>query len=73
LEAKRPDTPLTEREIEVLKLVARGLSNRDIAECLVVSERTVRTHISNILGKLKLDNRTQAALYALRQGLATLD
>jgi NarL family two-component system response regulator LiaR len=69
----RPQSPLTEREVEVLKLVARGHSNREIASRLIVSERTVRTHISNILGKLNLDNRTQAALYALRQGLATLD
>jgi NarL family two-component system response regulator LiaR len=59
--------PLTEREMEVLRLVARGLSNEEIAE------RTVRTHVSNILGKLHLANRTQAALYALREGLASLD
>lgn len=65
--------PLTEREVEILKLVARGLSNQDIADGLVVSERTVRTHISNILGKLHLANRTQATLYALREGLADLD
>lgn len=73
--ANRPLTedPLTEREVEVLRLVARGLSNNDIADQLVVSERTVRTHISNILSKLHLANRTQAALYALRQGLARLD
>ena len=55
------EEPLTEREVEVLQLVARGFSNNDIAEELVVSERTVRTHISNILGKLHLANRTQAA------------
>ncbi|MCA9921095.1 MAG: response regulator transcription factor [Anaerolineales bacterium] len=67
------DEPLTEREVDVLKLVARGLSNHDIANRLVISERTVRTHISNILSKLHLANRTQAALYALRQGLAPLD
>lgn len=67
------DDPLTEREVEVLKLVARGLSNQEIADQLVVSERTVRTHLSNILGKLHLANRTQAALYALRQGLAHLE
>jgi NarL family two-component system response regulator LiaR len=67
------EDPLTEREVDVLKQVARGLSNEEIAEVLVVSERTVRTHVSNILGKLHLANRTQAALYALREGITTLD
>jgi NarL family two-component system response regulator LiaR len=67
------EEPLTEREVEVLSLVAQGLSNQEIAEKLVVSERTVRTHVSNILGKLHLANRTQAALYAVREGLAGLD
>jgi NarL family two-component system response regulator LiaR len=67
------EEPLTAREVEVLRLVAQGLSNQEIADQLVVSERTVRTHVSNILGKLYLANRTQAALYALREGLATLD
>jgi NarL family two-component system response regulator LiaR len=67
------EDPLTEREVDILRLVARGLSNQAIADQFVVSERTVRTHISNILGKLHLANRTQAALYALRQGLANLD
>ncbi len=65
--------PLTEREMEILQLVARGMSNQQIAEKLVISERTARTHISNILAKLHLANRTQAALYALRQGIAQLD
>jgi NarL family two-component system response regulator LiaR len=65
--------PLTEREMEVLKLVARGLSNEEIAEQLVITEGTVRTHVSNILGKLHLASRTQATLYALREGLASLD
>jgi NarL family two-component system response regulator LiaR len=65
--------PLTDREIEVLRLVARGLSNQEIAEMLVLSPATVRTHVGNILGKLGLSNRTQAALYALREGLITLD
>jgi two-component system, NarL family, response regulator LiaR len=65
--------PLTEREVEVLRLVARGLSNQEIADELVVSERTVRTHVSNILSKLHLANRTQAALYALKEGLSSLD
>lgn len=67
------EDPLSEREVEVLRLVARGLSNQEIADQLILSERTVRTHISNILGKLHLANRTQAALYALRQGFARLD
>jgi two-component system, NarL family, response regulator LiaR len=65
--------PLTEREVDVLRLVAQGLSNDEIGEKLFISERTVRTHVSNILGKLHLANRTQAALYALREGLASLD
>ena len=64
---------LTERELEVLKLVAQGLSNQGIADSLVVSERTVGKHVGNILEKLHLANRTQAALYALREGLTTLD
>jgi NarL family two-component system response regulator LiaR len=65
--------PLTEREVEVLKLVAQGLPNQEIAEKLSLSERTVRSHVSNILDKLHLANRTQAALYAVREGLAGLD
>jgi NarL family two-component system response regulator LiaR len=64
---------LTEREIEVLKLVARGLTNQVIAQRLRVSEGTVRFHVGNVLGKLGLENRTQAALYALREGLASLE
>jgi NarL family two-component system response regulator LiaR len=72
---QRPPTPdpLTEREVEVLRLVAQGRSNQDIARLLVVSEATVRTHVSSILSKLHLASRTQAALYALREGLASLD
>lgn len=63
---------LTDREIEVLKLVARGLSNLEIAGRMVISDRTVSTHLSNILEKLHLENRTQAALFALRKGLTSL-
>lgn len=65
--------PLTEREVEVLRLVAKGLTNEEIAGELVVSERTVRTHVSHILDKLHLANRTQMALYAIREGIAKLD
>jgi NarL family two-component system response regulator LiaR len=61
---------LTEREIEILEQVALGKTNQEIADVLFVSERTVRTHITNILAKLGLSNRTQAALYALREGIA---
>ncbi len=68
-----PVETLTEREIEVLRLVARGLSNQDIAQILMVGEGTVRFHVSNILSKLHIDNRTQAVLYALRTGLAKLE
>ena len=65
--------PLTERELEVLKLVAHGKSNQEIADELVVAEGTVRTHVSNILSKLHLASRTQATLFALREGLTSLD
>jgi NarL family two-component system response regulator LiaR len=67
-----PD-PLTDREVEVLRLVAQGLSNQEIANRLSIAEVTVRTHVSNILSKLHLANRVQATLYALREGFATLD
>lgn len=66
------EEPLTEREVEVLKQVAKGHSNQEIAEKLIVSERTVGAHVSNILSKLHLANRTQAALYALRKGFTDL-
>jgi NarL family two-component system response regulator LiaR len=71
----RPPTPdpLTERELEVLRLIAVGMGNRQIAAELVLTESTVRNHVSAILAKLHLANRTQAALYALRKGLARLE
>lgn len=64
------DDSLSPREIEVLGLVGRGLSNREIADKLYISERTARTHVSNVLTKLGLASRTQAALWAVREGLA---
>jgi NarL family two-component system response regulator LiaR len=63
---------LTPREVEVLKLVAQGLEDKQIAARFVISETTVRTHISRVLSKLHAANRTQAALYALREGLTSL-
>jgi len=69
-EAPRPaGEELTEREVEVVRLVARGLNNREIAAALTISDKTVKTHVSNILGKLRLQDRTQLAIYALREGL----
>ena len=65
--------PLTEREMVVLRLVAQGMSNGEIAEQLTIAEITVRAHVSHILGKLHLASRTQAALYALKEGLASLE
>ena len=65
--------PLTEREVGILRMVAQGKSNRQIADELVIGLGTVRAHLSNILGKLHLASRTQATLYALREGLASLD
>ncbi len=65
-----PET-LTARELAVLRLIAQGLSNQEIADELAVSEPTVRAHVSRILGKLHLASRTQAALYAVREGLTS--
>ncbi|MDT7787742.1 MAG: hypothetical protein QOF58_6161 [Pseudonocardiales bacterium] len=68
---QRTATALTPREREILVLVAHGKSNRDIADALMISERTARTHVSNVLSKLGLASRTQAALWAVREGLVT--
>ncbi len=70
---KKPDEALTEREIEVLKLLARGESNRQISRTLYITEKTVKTHVSNILMKLNVRSRTQAALYAVKKGLVSAD
>ena len=68
-----PFTELTSREVEVLKLIAGGMSNSSIAEELVISENTVKGHVSNILSKLHLADRTQAAVYAWQQGIVRRD
>lgn len=73
LQGSRLVNDLTERETEVLRQLAHGHTNREIAELLTVSEETIKTHIGNILAKLHLAHRTQAALYALKHGLVTLD
>jgi two-component system, NarL family, response regulator LiaR len=70
--ARSPDD-LTEREIDVLRLIAQGLTNQEIADNLVISVPTVRTHINHLLSKLNLTNRSQAILYALRHNIASLD
>lgn len=74
-EVRAPETPetLSERETEVLRLIAHGRSNKEIAQALTLSEKTVKTHVSNILGKLGVPSRTQAALYAVQIGLVTPD
>ena len=70
-EVRTPESPepLTERETEVLRLLAQGLSNKEIGQYLVIGERTVKTHVSNVLAKLNVSSRTQAALHAIRMGL----
>ncbi len=74
-EVRAPESPeaLTERETEVLRWLAGGQSNKDIAHTLGIGEKTVKTHVSNVLGKLGVQSRTQAALYAVRIGLAPAD
>ena len=74
-EVRAPDSPeaLTEREIDVLRLLAQGQANKQIAASLHIGEKTVKTHVSNILAKLGVPSRTQAALYAVRIGLVSAD
>ncbi|MBL8156957.1 MAG: response regulator transcription factor [Anaerolineae bacterium] len=74
-EVRAPENPepLTERETEVLRFLAQGFSNKEIAQQLVIGEKTVKTHVSNILSKLNVVSRTQAALYAARIGLVKLN
>lgn len=74
-EVRAPESPeaLTERETEVLRLLARGKANKQIADGLYVTEKTVKAHVSRILAKLGVSSRTQAALYAVRAGLVSLD
>lgn len=73
-EVRAPESPeqLTGREAEVLRMLAQGLSNKEIAQALIIGEKTVKTHVSNILAKLGVPSRTQAALYAVRIGLVSL-
>jgi two-component system, NarL family, response regulator LiaR len=72
---KKPLTPdpLTARELDILRLIAQGQNNKEIAGEFVIAEETVKTHVSNILNKLHLASRTQAALYALKEGIASMD
>jgi len=74
-EVRAPDSPepLSQRELDVLKLLGEGNSNKEIAKSLSLSEKTVKTHVSNILSKLNVPSRTQAALYAVRIGLVSPD
>jgi two-component system, NarL family, response regulator LiaR len=73
VEKSSPVDPLTDRELEVLTLLAKGLANLEIAQKLYIAENTVGKHVSNILIKLRLANRTQVVLYALRRGLVRLE
>jgi DNA-binding NarL/FixJ family response regulator len=72
-ETDRRASELTSRELDVLRLVAAGKPNKQIAAELAISERTARTHVSRILRKLRLSSRTQAALWAVREGLADVE
>ena len=69
---RQPLDELTPREMDVLRLVAQGLTNRRIAERLAINERTVKYHVSTILAKLEVGNRTEAAMYAIEHGLISI-
>lgn len=71
--ARQEEESLTERELEILRMVARGMTNREISDQLFISEQTVRGHVSHILSVLHVSNRTQAALHAIRKGIASLN
>jgi len=73
LRNKIPGSELTEREVEVLRQIAQGRMNKEIADALGISDETVKTHVGNILSKLHLAHRTQAVIYALKRGLVSLD
>jgi two-component system, NarL family, response regulator LiaR len=73
VESHYTEDPLTPRELETLRQIARGLSNQEIAEALSVNERTIAKYVSSILDKIHVANRTQAALYALREGISKLE
>jgi len=72
-DTKQQSTPLTKQEIKILKLIAYGLSNQEIAERLFFTSSTVKTYVTKLLGKLQVENRTQAALYAIKNGFVDLD
>jgi len=72
-ETLNPFSELSDREMEILRLIASGISNREIADTLFISEKTVKSHVSNILSKLHLADRTQAAVYAWSQGIVRRD
>jgi len=71
--ARQEEESLTERELEILRMVARGMTNREISDQLFISEQTVRGHVSHILSVLHVSNRTQAALHAIRKGIASIN
>jgi DNA-binding NarL/FixJ family response regulator len=73
VEASLPEDALTPRELDTLKEIAYGLSNQEIADKLCIEERTVAKYVSSILNKIHVENRTKAALYALRKGISKLD